>query len=180
MVFLQIEGFDYEVSDSGIVRSLPRIVMRSNGKQHTVVPKELRPRWGGRHVVVGLRRDKKEHRRYVHHLVLETFVCPRPEGMFGLHLDDDPTNNDLSNLRWGTRSDNAHDAVRNGRHQGANKTHCVRGHLLSEPNICPWWEIRTCWACNKAKQVARYHGRGDDEAYVQQLADERYAAIMAA
>lgn len=179
-MFLQVSEFDYEVSDSGIVRSLPRVVMRSNGKPHTVIQKELRPRWSGRHLSVGLRRDKIEHRRYIHHLVLETFVCPRPEGMYGLHLDDDPTNNDLSNLRWGTASENMHDRVRNGTHHQASKTHCVRGHLLADPNLCPWWKIRTCWACNKAKQVARYHGRGDDEVYIQQLADERYAVIMAA
>jgi len=31
------------------------------------------------------------------------------------HADDIPSNNRLGNLRWGTRSDNLLDAVRNGR-----------------------------------------------------------------
>jgi hypothetical protein len=39
----------------------------------------------------------------VHHLVLEAFVGPCPEGMECLHGDDIPDNNILSNLQWGTR-----------------------------------------------------------------------------
>lgn len=56
----------------------------------------------------------------VHRLVLEAFVGPCPEGMMACHADDNPTNNNLSNLRWGTIHDNLADAYRNGRiHQGA-------------------------------------------------------------
>lgn len=42
-------------------------------------------------------------------LVLETYVGPRPEGMLALHRDDDPTNNVLTNLYWGTHKQNAMD-----------------------------------------------------------------------
>ena len=31
------------------------------------------------------------------------------------HLDDDPTNNDLDNLAWGTQKDNMYDCMINGR-----------------------------------------------------------------
>jgi len=34
------------------------------------------------------------------------------------HINDIKTDNRLCNLRYGTRSDNMEDAVRNGRHQG--------------------------------------------------------------
>jgi hypothetical protein len=44
--------------------------------------------------------------RYVHEVVCEAFHGPRPEGMEVLHLDDDKTNYDPSNLRWGTSSEN--------------------------------------------------------------------------
>ena len=44
--------------------------------------------------------------RHVHELVCEAVHGPRPEGMEVLHLDDDPTNNNPTNLRWGTRSEN--------------------------------------------------------------------------
>ena len=52
--------------------------------------------------------------RRIAHLVLEAFVGPRPKGMFCCHRDDNPRNNVLSNLRWGTPSDNTQDAIRNG------------------------------------------------------------------
>jgi hypothetical protein len=51
---------------------------------------------------------------YVHRLVAQAFV-PKPDPSFNLvrHLDDDPSNNDVSNLAWGTQTDNLRDAVRN-------------------------------------------------------------------
>lgn len=49
-------------------------------------------------------------RRLVHQLVLEAFVGPRPPGLVTCH-DPDPnkSNNNLSNLRWGTHLDNTND-----------------------------------------------------------------------
>lgn len=49
----------------------------------------------------------------LHSLVMLTFVGPRPMGFIIRHLDDDKTNNKLSNLRYGTYSENAIDAVKN-------------------------------------------------------------------
>ncbi len=49
-------------------------------------------------------------------LVLTLFVGPKPEaGHVARHLNDDFTNNHVSNLAWGTRRDNRIDASRNGR-----------------------------------------------------------------
>jgi hypothetical protein len=53
-------------------------------------------------------------RRLVHRLVLEAFVGPCPEGMLTRHLDGDPANNHLDNLRWGTPAENFADSVRHG------------------------------------------------------------------
>jgi hypothetical protein len=49
--------------------------------------------------------------------VLEAFVGPRPDGpnIVGLHDDDDPSNNAISNLSWGTQSKNLQDAYLRGR-----------------------------------------------------------------
>ena len=47
-----------------------------------------------------------QYGRYIHRLVCEEHHGPAPEGMEVLHLDDDKTNNDPANLRWGTRSEN--------------------------------------------------------------------------
>jgi hypothetical protein len=51
----------------------------------------------------------------VHQMVLETFVGPRPEGMVCRHLDGNPSNNRLENLRWGTVQENMADMDRHGR-----------------------------------------------------------------
>lgn len=97
-----VPGFPgYEVSDRGRVRSLQR------GR-----PRILRPDRGNRgHLRVTLYRGGQRHVRWVHQLVL---LAHEGEPIV-LHADDDPTNNALGNLRWGTRTENAADAVRNGR-----------------------------------------------------------------
>ncbi len=49
-------------------------------------------------------------------LVLTTFVGPKPtKKSVARHLDDDITNNNLSNLIWGSQKDNVADAIRNGK-----------------------------------------------------------------
>ena len=52
----------------------------------------------------------------VHILVCEAFNGPRPnaEQKYALHWDDDKLNNHYTNLRWGSLSENSHDAIRNG------------------------------------------------------------------
>ena len=56
--------------------------------------------------LVHLSQDGKSRLSRVHRLVLEAFMGPCPEGYETLHLDDDPRNNRLDNLRWGTRAEN--------------------------------------------------------------------------
>lgn len=107
-----VVGFEgsYEVSDQGRVRSLARLVRGRHWSgtefMRRVPPCVLRP--GGRKkgaqqftVAIG-----KGNSRYVHSLVLEAFVGPAPEGHECLHGDGGASNNCLSNLRWGTRSEN--------------------------------------------------------------------------
>ena len=48
-------------------------------------------------------------------LVLTTFAGPRPHKNCVMHLDDDPSNNWLDNLQWGSSKDNARDMARKGR-----------------------------------------------------------------
>lgn len=53
-------------------------------------------------------------KQYVHALVLETFVAPRPTGMQARHLDGNRDNNHIRNLAWGTPTENNADKVRHG------------------------------------------------------------------
>lgn len=123
--WLPVQGFDlYEVSDRGSVRSLPRDFPRLKGR---VLKPGITPK-GHRFVVLSHRGVPST--KSVHILVLEAFIGPRPEGMLGLHRDDDKSNNTVENLYWGTYSDNAADAVRNGTHWPASLTECKRGHVI--------------------------------------------------
>lgn len=63
---------------------------------------------------IGLFRDGIKHAKFIHSLLLETYVCGRPENMECRHLDGNRQNNNLSNLKWGTHEENMQDNVRNG------------------------------------------------------------------
>ena len=55
------------------------------------------------------------HEEYIHRLVAENFIYgDMSNGPNVLHRDDDPSNNRVENLRWGTQKENYQDSVRNG------------------------------------------------------------------
>jgi hypothetical protein len=85
----------------------------------------------------------------IHALVLTTFVGPRPEGMYGCHIDGDPSNNHVSNLYWGTPTQNVHDMIRHGRAFWNDMTHCKRGHDLT-PAYIKSGGGRQCRICHNA------------------------------
>src|SRR5688572_26642217 len=103
----------YEVSNLGRVRSYwTRGVEKHIGNQ----PRLLRPfknKLG--YLAVTLAGGRKKS---IHRLVLETFVGPCPDGMEARHVNDNnPANNRLSNLCWGTRQENCDDKKRHGTHK---------------------------------------------------------------
>ena len=51
---------------------------------------------------------------FIHRLVLEAFVGPRPDGKECCHQDGNKENNAISNLRWDTHASNVADNVRDG------------------------------------------------------------------
>ena len=59
------------------------------------------------HLAICWRQGSKLIQRYVHRLVLYYFVGPCPEGQEVLHLDGDPSNNQLENLTYGTHLQNS-------------------------------------------------------------------------
>lgn len=103
-VWKLIEGYGglYEVSDLGNVRSLDRVVETSNGQVREYRGKELakNPDKNG-YLRARLARKGNQSIFFIHRLVLEAFVGECPEGMKTRHLDGDPANNRLSNLKWG-------------------------------------------------------------------------------
>lgn len=66
------------------------------------------------HIDISLRYDGRRIHRYLHRLVAEAFI-PNPHGYPEVrHLNDDPSDNEIENLAWGTQYDNVHDCIRNG------------------------------------------------------------------
>lgn len=100
-----VVGFEglYEVSDTGEVKSLPR--PRTQG---IILSKfEDNGRWR-----VVLYKNGVRHRTYVYKLVAAAFLVG--DGMV-CHKDDNPLNDELSNLYYGTKASNTADAIANGK-----------------------------------------------------------------
>lgn len=142
----------HEVSDQGRVRSVDTVLVNRNG---------VRRRWRGReltpspnalgYMMVTLSGNTT---RKVAPLVLTAFVGPRPDGHVVLHLDSDPANNTLGNLRWGTQSENIRQSVRERTHRNSRKTECPRGHAY-DANNGPYRRCRRCHADNERRRRAR-------------------------
>lgn len=64
------------------------------------------------YLYVTLYRDGIGKHKYVHKLVLETFIGPCPDGMEGCHGDGNPINNNLINLRYDTPKGNSVDKIK--------------------------------------------------------------------
>lgn len=90
---------------------------------------------------------------YVHHLIAETFIGPRPDGMEVRHLNGDKLDNRVENLAYGTHAENVGDTLRHGTHNQASKTHCPQGHPYSGKNLIvskKGW--RYCRACKNRRR----------------------------
>lgn len=103
----------YQASNLGRVRSLPRVERRrtSHGSMadYFYQGKILSTRAKGcGHLNVTI--DNKT--LLTHRLVLMTFVGPPGPGQECLHIDGNPANNKLENLRWGSRFENRADIRR--------------------------------------------------------------------
>ena len=86
----------------------------------------------GYHYVV-LRQDGRRGDRAVHRLLLRTFHREPRSGEICRHLNDNPLDNRLENLAWGTEQDNSNDAKRNGlirRGEGASRSKLTEADVL--------------------------------------------------
>lgn len=98
----------YFVSDLGIVYGPGSLGHRGYHEMSTYSP----DKYG--HQVVDLYIDGKRRHRYVAILVAEAFI-PNPNNYPEVcHIDGNPYNNHVSNLKWGTHADNMADAKRHG------------------------------------------------------------------
>lgn len=111
--FVPIKDFeDYLINDEGTIWSTkiyrgrhPKFLKPGNANKHG-------------HQQVTLCKNGKVFTKLIHRLVLETFVGPCPDGMECRHLNGNPSDNRLNNLRWGTHKENMLDR---NKHQTDNK-----------------------------------------------------------
>lgn len=111
----EYEGL-YQVSNLGRVKGLDRTVVAKNGipqfKRGTVLKNKLGT--NNYHYVI-LYKNNKGKTFMNHTLVALVFIGNRPSNHDICHIDGDRFNNQASNLRYDTRSENRIDDYRNGK-----------------------------------------------------------------
>lgn len=105
----------YAVNESGTILSICSPSGRGKDrpwKDARTVTHVIRPK--GYHVISLCSINGQKRIRMVHILVLEAFIGPCPEGLQCRHLDGNPANNHVTNLKWGTSIENANDKLMHG------------------------------------------------------------------
>ena len=90
------------------IKDYPNYSINENGEcKSTYVAKVLKPRTAGKgYLCYQLRNEYGKKNKYIHRLVAETFI-PNPNNLPQVdHIDENKTNNHVSNLRWVTNYQN--------------------------------------------------------------------------
>jgi len=109
----------YEVSDQGRVRTIAATIQAVSQagnpylRRRKARIRKTRPDKDGYPVVI-LAEGKRRGTGKIHRMVLEAFVGPSPEGMMARHLNGNPGDCRLVNLRWGTPQENWADRRKHG------------------------------------------------------------------
>lgn len=118
MNWLPIKDYEnlYEVSDTGQVRSLDRIIPVSNQNDRVFKGKVLSqtPNKNTQYLMVNLWKNNKGTNYYSHRLVAQAFIdnpCNLPEVN---HKDGNKQNNNVSNLEWVDKQGNVNHAIETG------------------------------------------------------------------
>jgi hypothetical protein len=104
-MWYDIKGYEglYKINKKGQVLSLSRELW--NGKvfhlsKERILSSVIANCNGVKYFVINLRKDNKNKRKYIHRLLAETFIENPLNLKVVNHIDNDSTNNDLSNLEW--------------------------------------------------------------------------------
>ena len=132
-----------------MVSNLGRVVSCLRGQ-----PRALNPTLTNRgYLQLQLRVAGRAVNRRVHALVAEAFLGPRPDGMEVRHLNGQGNDNCLTNLAYGTPTENMRDQVEHGSHANARKTHCPNEHPYDEVNTYHYRGMRMCRTCKRERQL---------------------------
>lgn len=112
-----VKGFEskYEISNTGEVKTLERVVSRG-GNRYQPLPEKILKKFKctGGYFCVSLYDEvsKKNVRVRVHRLVAETFLDNIENKLCVNHKDGNKINNNVSNLEWATYSENKEHSFR--------------------------------------------------------------------
>lgn len=153
-VWKPIRGFEgvYEVSNTGKVRSLDRVITSKTGWNAFKKGVDLKPLDNGHgYKTVTLWKNGRMTQRYIHRLVAQEFIGPSPSELHQVaHWDGVRGNNRVENLRWSTSMENAQDKKRHGTSGiGLYKEECKRGHRMTSENLVQYGGTGqgSCRAC---------------------------------
>lgn len=126
---------EYQASNWGRVRSLPRRVIMRNGVRRPVKGGLLKPHVGKHgYPCVSLRRPGTRITRTVHRVVALAFMGEPPAGLVVCHNDGNQLRNHTLNLRYGTPQSNHKDKYAHGTDRRGEKhplARLTREHVLA-------------------------------------------------
>lgn len=119
-IWKDIKGYEgiYQVSNYGKVKSLERIIMRSNGHPKPVRERILRQHFGNiEYLMVSLCKNKSVKKYCVHRLILEAFILNPENKRCCNHKNGIKSDNRIINLEWVTYSENMKHSFKMGLHK---------------------------------------------------------------
>lgn len=105
----------YKVSNNGLIKNVPRTYKMKDGRNRTIKEQYMKfmvDKDGYNRV--GLRRNGKQRKFYVHRLVARAFIPNEEEKPQVNHIDGVKNNNFYQNLEWCTHKENRAHAAENG------------------------------------------------------------------
>ena len=138
-IWKDIEGFpEYQISSFGRVKSL------KCGRE-----KILKPSFH-RYYYINLQKDKKNYKRSIHRLLAIAFI-PNPDNLPVIdHIDNNPTNNSISNLRWASLSQNRINRSKEPSYISETKYNSFLVYIKKENNV-----FRKCFKTLEEATMAR-------------------------
>lgn len=117
IIWRSVVGYEslYEVSNTGIVRSMDRLGTDRRKLKGKVLSPKLNSKKGG-YFTVSLYKNNQKKTKYIHRIVAESFIDNHDSSKHPLvnHIDGDKKNNMADNLEWTDSYGNMQHAWDNG------------------------------------------------------------------